>query len=298
MGTVLILGASGKIGRHGAEAFQNAGWTVRTFNRKTDDMTKAARGVDVILNGLNPQNYKNWHTVIPAITAQVIAAAQACGATVIVPGNVYHFGDTPGTWSENTPARPVSRKGQIRLDMERSYAQSGVQTIILRAGNFIDPNRQGCPMSSIYLRAIQSGKITLPGPATTRQAMCYLPDWAKAAVQLAEMRGQLETFNDVPFPGHTLSANQIKSGLEEILEKPLRLTPFPWGVMQLLSPVWRLAYEMQEMRYLFETDHALSAERFHQLLPGFEATPLKTVLRASLPPKMLPNAASAADQPA
>ena len=74
-GTVLILGASGKIGQHAATAFSNAGWAVRKFNRKTDNMSKSAMGADVIVNGLNPPNYHNWAEIIPAITKQVIAAA-------------------------------------------------------------------------------------------------------------------------------------------------------------------------------------------------------------------------------
>jgi len=52
--TVLILGGSGKIGSHAATAFWNAGWTVRHYDRKTGDMTSAAMGADVIINGLNP----------------------------------------------------------------------------------------------------------------------------------------------------------------------------------------------------------------------------------------------------
>ena len=65
--TVLILGGSGKIGKHSTEAFWNAGWTVRQYTRGTD-MTAAAQGADVIVNGLNPPNYHDWAKTIPAIT--------------------------------------------------------------------------------------------------------------------------------------------------------------------------------------------------------------------------------------
>jgi len=34
--TVLILGGSGKVGRHSAIAFERAGWTVRRFDRQQD----------------------------------------------------------------------------------------------------------------------------------------------------------------------------------------------------------------------------------------------------------------------
>jgi len=292
-GTVLILGASGKFGRHSAVAFEQAGWQVRRFDRSTDNMLEMAVGCDVIMNGLNPANYHNWETLVPRITRDVIEAAQHSGATVILPGNVYHFGDKGGVWSESTPAVPVARKGRIRLDMERAYAKSGVQTIVLRAGNAIDPDRQGCVMSLLYLRGIEKNTITLPGPAETRQAMCFLPDWARAAVALAEMRLELGQFEDVPFEGHTLTARKIKSGLEQILKRELKSVSFPWWLFSLVAPVWELAREMKEMRYLWNTDHALSGTRLKELLPDFRVTALDEVLRKSLPESIGPKAAPA-----
>ena len=282
-GTALILGATGRAGRQGAEAFEAAGWSVRRYNRAAQDMTVAADGADVILNGLSPPNYHDWDSIVPRITRQVIEAARTHQATVILPGNVYHFGDQPGVWSEKTAPRPVSRKGEIRLEMERAYAESGVQTIVLRAGNFIDFPGRGCIMSLIYLRDIARGRITLPGPAETRQAMCYMPDWARAAVALAEKRASLSEFEDIPFAGHTLSALDIKAGLEAILARDLRFVRFPWWFFNVSAPFWELAREMNEMRYLWRTDHALSDSRLREVLPGFEVTPLDKVLRRALP---------------
>ncbi|GAA6211329.1 NAD(P)H-binding protein [Hyphomicrobiales bacterium 4NK60-0047b] len=287
--TLLILGASGKIGFHSSQAFSQAGWTVKHFDRKTDCLNKVVQGVHVIVNGFNPPNYQNWKTIIPEITRKVIEAAKLCGATVILPGNVYHFGDQPGLWSEHTLPRPVSRKGEIRLAMEQAYAESGVQTIVLRAGNFIDPNRQGCIMSEIYLRNIASKKIITLGPIETRQAMCYLPDWARAAVLFSEMRQQLGLFEDIPFPGHTLCTADIKLGLEEVLETDLRYSQFPWWLFTLSAPFWEFARELNEMRYLWSTDHELCGVRFKALLPDYKQTDLKTVLNSALPVELQSN---------
>ena len=279
---VLILGRSGKVGRHSAHAFAQAGWEVRPYHRGTDDLMKVAQGCDVIVNGLNPPNYHDWQGLIPQITKQVISAARDAGATVILPGNVYHFGDKGGIWSERTPPAPVSKKGAIRLAMEQDYAASGVQTIVLRAGNFMDPDSTDCVMSSVFLRAIKRGKITLPGPIETRQAMCFMPDWARAAAVLAERRGALGQFEDIPFEGHTLSAREIKQGMEQILGRELRAVGFPWGVFKIAAPVWELAREMNEMRYLWATDHALCNTRLQGILPGFEVTPKPEVFARML----------------
>lgn len=288
-GTALILGPSGKIGTHAARTLSARGWIIRSFNRKTDDIVQAAQGCDVIVNGLNPPNYHNWADLIPAITAQVIAAARASDATVIVPGNVYHFGDTPGEWSQTTPPTPCSRKGRIRLDMERAYRDSGVQTIILRAGDFIDPDHNGDIMSLMLLAKLKRGRITAPGPTDRIHAYTYLPDWAEAAARLSDRRDELSRFEDIPFPGHAFTLDTLKSEMETITGRSLHFTRFPWAMLTLTAPFWELARELKEMRYLWDTAHTLSPHRLHALLPDFEPTPLRDALIAALPADIHPD---------
>lgn len=289
-GTVLILGGSGKIGRHAAAAFAAAGWEVRRWTRGTD-MAAAAAGADVIVNGLNPPNYHNWAELIPKITAEVIAAARASGASVIVPGNVYVFGDQGGEWSETTPHRPVARKGRIRAEMEAAYRDAGVRTIILRAGNFIDPDHADDIMAQVYLRSIRQGRLTAPGDPDLMQAYCYLPDWARAAVGLAERRATLATFEDVPFPGHAFTLNDLRARIESALGRPVRIVRFPWFFLGLAAPFWELARELREMRYLFDTPHSLSGRRLGELLPGFRPSDPDVVMLATLPPDLRPDQA-------
>ncbi len=282
MSTVLILGPSGKIGTHAARAFAASGWEVRNYKRGTD-MTEAAQGVDVIVNGLNPPNYANWEENIPRITNQVIAAAKASGATVIIPGNVYIYGDHPGLWDETTPQRATTKKGKIRVTMEKTYRDSGVQTIILRAGNFIDPDGNADVFTVALMRSIRKGKITLMGRPDVPQSYCYLPDWARAAVSLAEMRGQLSRFEDIPFPGHTFTIDELRDGLETITGRKLSYTAFPWWIMTLSAPFWELARELKEMRHLWNLGHQLSGRKFASLLPDFTETPFEQVIGCALP---------------
>jgi nucleoside-diphosphate-sugar epimerase len=286
---VLILGVSGKIGSHAATAFESAGWSVRNYDRATNDMTRAAMGADVIVNGLNPPNYHNWSRLIPQITAQVIAAAKASGATVIVPANIYNFGNQPGTLDENTPQHPNTRKGTIRVAMEKAYADAGVKTILLRAGNFIDPNGNDDIMSVATMRSIRKDKLVYMGDPTAMQAYCYMLDWARAAVMLAEQRDQLEAYADIPFPGHAFTTEQLQQEIADHLGRPIKLSAFPWWAMTMLSPFWELARELAEMRYLYEMSHQLSAAKFNQLLPDFTPTDLQTVMHAGLPRDINPN---------
>jgi nucleoside-diphosphate-sugar epimerase len=292
--TVLILGASGKIGSHSRLAFEQAGWVVRRYDRKAENLLEAARGADVIINGLNPPRYHDWEHLVPAYTAEVIEAARASGATVIVPGNVYNFGATGGEWSEATPHHPNTKKGRIREEMEKTYRASGVCTIILRAGNFIDPRQTDDVMSLVFLREIKKGKLTVIGDASAMQAYCYVPDWARAAVGLAEIRDRLETFEDIPFPGHAFTAEELRAFLSTELGRPLGIAKFPWWVMRLTSPFWELAREMLEMRYLWSTSHELSRKKLARLLPAFEPTSLEEVMLAGVPRELRSERADAA----
>ncbi len=288
--TVLILGANGKIGTHAAAAFWNAGWTVRRYDRSAE-MTAAAMGADVIVNGLNPPAYHNWAVLIPQITAQVIAAAKANGATVILPGNVYNYGTQAGPWSDATPQIASTRKGQIRVDMETAYRAAGIRTILLRAGNFIDPDHNGDVMTAFLMREIAKGKLARGGRVDAIQPFCYLPDWAQAAVLLAERRGQLATFEDVPFPGHVFSANDHLAMLRRETGRDVRLAAFPWWLMRVAAPFWEMARELRELRYLWDMDHTLDGAKLARLLPDFRPTDIRTVMLAGLPDDIHPDKA-------
>jgi len=290
--TILILGANGKFGHHCAKAFAADGWTVRLFDRKTQNMTKAALGVDVIFNGLNPPKYHNWAKIIPEITAQVIAAAKSSGATVILPGNVYPFGSTPGTWSEATPHLPNSRKGEIRKTMEAAYrdaATEGVQTINLRAGDIIDPVSSDTVMAMVIFKNVTKGKMTYLGRTDIAHAWCYTPDFARAAVALANIRAGLAPYEDVPIPGQNLTGQQICEIARSVLGRPVRPVPFPWWMLNLLGPVWELARELNEMRYLWDTAHRLSGDKFRRLVPDFAFTPASEAVAKALLADIHPN---------
>ncbi len=281
--TVLILGANGRFGRHAKQAFTQAGWRVRVFDRSVDDLQHAARGVDVIVNGWNPL-YPDWAERVPQLTKQVIAAAKAVGATVIVPGNVYVYGpDAPDVWGVSTPHRAANRLGKIRREMEQAYRESGVRTILLRAGDFIDTEASGNWFDMILTKHIVKGKLTYPGARDLDHAWAYLPDLARAAVMLAQQRDQLNQFEDVPFAGFTLTGHQLAAEIAEVMGRPVRLKSFDWWMLRLAAPVWKLAPYLLEMRYLWNTAHRLDGARFEALLPDFVHADLGAALRRALP---------------
>ena len=281
-GTVLILGANGRFGRHAETAFQAAGWTVRRYDRRTDTPETAAPGSDVVVNGMNPPDYRDWDREVPRITALSIAAARASGATLIVPGNVYNFGSQPAPWGPETPHAPITGKGSVRSEMERAYRAAtedhGLRVVILRAGDFIDDLPEGTWLGEGILRDLKRGRVAYPGRTDTPHAWAYLPDLARAAVALAEKRQTLPAYADIPFPGHTLTGAALADAIETAAGRPLKRVRFPWWMLRLLSPVSPAASGMREMRYLWDTPHSLDDTAFRAVLPDFAFTPLDEAL--------------------
>lgn len=280
MAVVLVAGASGLFGSHAAQAFAAAGWEVRRYQRGTD-MTAAAQGADVIVNAMNPPMYHDWPRLVPAITAQAIAAARASGATVIVPASVYNYGSQPRPWGPSTPQKPNTRKGAVRVQMELDYRASGVPVILLRGGDFMDAagKTQGMGMA---LRGLAKGKIMAFGGADVPRAYAYLPDMARAAVALAEVRNSLPRYADIPFAGLTFSMQDLADSFQRQSGRSFRIAKFPWWLLGLAAPFWELAREMREMRYLYHLPHRLDGATMKAVLPQFQISGLAEVAAAQL----------------
>jgi nucleoside-diphosphate-sugar epimerase len=283
--TALVLGASGGFGGQMAQALQAAGWTVLRYRRGTD-MTAAARGVQLIVNGLNPPGYHKWCKLIPPITASVIAAGRSSGATVLVPGNVYPYGVEPGLWGPDTPHRPNSRKGRIRAAMEAGYhaaAESGgPRCILLRGGDFLLPGAPQMLMNRMTLAKVAKGRITAMGAADALHAYAYLPDMARAAVALVELGAALPPYADIPFAGHTFTVNDLAARVARLTGHPMKVTHFPLWFFTLVSPFWEMARELREMLYLNRLPHQMDAAPLRRWLPDYRDTPLDTVIAAHL----------------
>jgi nucleoside-diphosphate-sugar epimerase len=273
--TVLIAGASGHFGHAAGAAFTAAGWAVRRYARGSD-MAAAAMGAEVIVNALNPPKYNNWAQHIPAITAQVIVAAKASGARVIVPGNVYVFGAQSGPWGPDTPHKPHTRKGKIRAEMEAAYRASGIKCLILRGGDFISPYG-GQTMFGMMTQHLAKGRLVRFGAADAQHAYAPLGDMARAAVALASLP-DLPDFADIPFAGLSFSPNDLAAEAARILGGPIKVKSFQWLTLHLAAPFWELARELLEMRYLSDLPHRLDPAPMAALLPDFRGACLADVV--------------------
>ncbi len=280
--TVLILGPTGRLGRNAALAFENAGWEVRRFDRSKDNLWDAAWGASVIVNGWNPL-YPQWAAEVPGQTAQIIEVAKAGGATVIVPGNVYVYGaQAPERFAHDTPHLATNPLGRVRIEMETAFKNSGVQTIVVRSGDFLDTEASGNWFDMIIAKPVAKGHISYPAPLDRPHAFTYLPDIAATMVALANKRGELAMFEDVLVPSFILTGTTLAAAISDVVGHPVRAKRMSWWPIQIASVAWPLGRALVEMRYLWCKPHHIDASRHAELCSDVAQTPLRDALRQAL----------------
>ena len=301
MGQVIILGAKGRFGRAAAQAFRAAGWDVTEAARnwaseaqspkcievdvrQEAELAAACHGKDVIVNAVHPP-YHHWTREVPKITQAVIAAARSSGASVILPGNVYNYGnDLPPVLREATPWVGNTRKGAIRIRMEHAYRDAGVRTIVLRGGDFIEAERSGNWFDTHIAHKAWAGKLTYPGPRDQVHAWAYLPDFASACVQLAERRDRFQAFEEFGFPGFSLTGHALSDLVGRAVGHEMKVSRFPWFALYIMSLWSPLIREVLEMRYLWSRPHRIDGTKLNAALPDFVPTAPEVAIAAALAP--------------
>ena len=304
--TALVLGATGGSGGEIAAALLRRGWKVRALVRDTKrgnltqnidwqagdamnatDVARAARGVEIIVHAVNPPGYRNWNKLVLPMIDNTIAAARSTGARIVLPGTVYNFGpDALPLLGETSPQRPLTRKGAIRVDMERRLeqaAQEGVRSLILRCGDFFGPHAG----NNWFAVMVKPGKpvrsVTYPGRRDLRHNWAYLPDVGETVARLLERESDLAVFERFHFAGHWVDGHTMADAIRHAVGNPqLSVRSFPWWLVTLASPFVTLFRELREMHYLWQQPLQLDNRKLVSLLGSEPQTRLDQATRETL----------------
>ena len=304
----LVIGATGGVGGAAAAALVKRGWHVTALNRdpvaaakryadvgltwvggdamNPADVARAAEGASLVFHGANPPGYRNWKGLVLPMLESSLAAAQVNGARLLLPGTVYNYGPDAGdVVDEDTPQNPLTRKGAIRVEMERRIEMSGVKALIVRAGDFFAPSAgnnwfaqglvtPGKPLSS----------VSYPGDPGIGHQWAYLPDLGATFAELAERERDLPHFARFHFGGHWLQpGGEMAEAIRRVAGRPdLPVRRLPWWLLRLVAPFNETLREMMEMRYLWQRPLRLANARLTACLGRESHTPLDDAVRATL----------------
>jgi nucleoside-diphosphate-sugar epimerase len=306
--TALVLGATGGIGGALARNLLEKGWQVRALNRKAAamaasrpeldwrqcdamvpaDVLAAAQGVDIIVHAVNPPGYRNWGKLVLPMLDSTITAAEAVGATIVLPGTIYNFGpDAFPTLTEESPQNPRTSKGAIRKEMEARLERAagrGVRVIIVRAGDFFGPGAANNWFSQGMVKAGQPVKSVLyPGRKGLGHQWAYLPDVAETMARLIARGDELPAFAVFHMNGvWDHDGRQMITAIEKAVGRKVKARQFPWWSLPLLAPFVPLFRELREMRYLWAEPIRMDNARLVRTLGEEPHTPIDIAVRRTL----------------
>jgi nucleoside-diphosphate-sugar epimerase len=313
---VLVLGATGGIGGEMARQLRDSGWDVRALQRHAvqsadgrggqhdgitwfrgdamnrDDVLAAASGCSVIVHAVNPPAYHRWSQLVLPMLDNTIAAACALGATIVFPGTIYNYGpDAFPLLSEQSPQHPDTRKGAIRVEMERrllAASSNGARVIIVRAGDYFGPQGANNWFSQGLIRQGKPVRvISNPSKEGVGHQWSYVPDVARTMVELLARRESLAPFANFHMAGHwDADGTRMAASIQQVVarrtgRKP-RISSIPWWLMTLASPFVEVLREMREMRYLWLEPLRMDNARLVSVLGREPHTPLDQAVEASL----------------
>ena len=305
----LVLGITGGAGGAVAEKLLANGYTVRAMHRNAaanamkapqydwvsgdamnrDDVMKAASGAELIVHAVNPPGYRNWGTLVLPMIDNTIAAAEATGARILVPGNVYNFApETFGSITEESPQNPATVKGKIRVTLEErleAAARRGTQVILVRAGDFFGPDAGGSWFAQAVVKPGAPVKaITNPSDPGVGHQWAYLPDVAETMVQLVARADELPSFARFHMEGFwDHDGEQLGQAIRRVTcLAGLRTKPFPWWMLRLGKPFVPVFRELLEMRYLWQRALHMRNDRLVAFLGAEPHTPIDQAIRETL----------------
>ena len=181
---------------------------------------------------------------------------------------------------------PTTSKGKIRVEIEALFANAakhGVQTIILRAGDFFGADgRSSWLDQAIFKDAIKKGVFTAPGKLDTVHAFAYLPDLGAAFAALGEKAESLQAFEVFHFTGHNITLQQLHAAGEAAVGKKLKISFLPWAILAVMGLFMPIIRALREMRYLWQVPHRLVDPRLAEVIGPLPTTPLNEAVRMAV----------------
>ena len=194
--------------------------------------------------------------VASPLTDRVNSTVPSCrsaagGARVVLPGTIYNYDPRAvSVIDAGTPQRPQSRKGTIRVAMERMLEEAApdVPALILRAGDFFGPgSRQSWFSQALVTPGKPVRRIVNPA-VVAGHSWAYLPDLAETFARLMDAGNRLNAFERLQFAGHVdESGTGMIDAVRAGIARRAPVWTFPWWLMRLLAPFGGFPREVIEV---------------------------------------------------
>ena len=294
-----ILGAGGAIGSHLAKELSAYTSDIRIVSRNPEavnpsddlfpaDLTdpiqleKAIEGSEVVYVVIGfPYKIKVWQKVWVPFIRSVIQACRKHNAKLVFFDNIYMYDpDYLNGMKEDTPFRPVSKKGEVRKEVAQTLLtemKSGkLEVLIARSPDFLSSHNSFLA-EAVIKNLLKGKKANWFGDLNKIHNFIYTPDAAKATALLGNTVEAYGQTWHLPVDKTPYTGMDWVNMTSEILGIQPKVTTLKSGMIGFLGLFIPVMKEMKEMTYQYERDYLFDSSKFEDKFK-FLPTPAKIAL--------------------
>jgi len=290
-----ILGAGGAIGIALAREIKNYTNDIRLVSRnpkkvnetdqtftadltKPDEVLKATEGSEIVYLTVGLEyKLKVWREKWPPLMKSVIDACIKHKSKLVFFDNVYMIGkDCVNHITEDAPFSPVSKKGQIRAELDHmilnQVADGNLSAIIARSADFYGPVKdRSIIMELVYKNLVANKKAQWFCNARVKHSFTYIADAAKGTAILGNTEGAYNQIWNLPTDKNVLTGEEWIKLFAVEMGKSNKYQVIPVWMLKILGIFIPLMREFPEMTYQYDRDYVFDSSKFEKYFK-FKAT--------------------------
>ncbi len=283
-----ILGSGGAIGIELAKALVNYTKEIRLVSRNPkkvndtdtlhpanltsrDEIFAAVKGSEVVYLTIGLEyKAKVWQAVWPPLMQNVIDACIENKSKLVFFDNVYMIGgDHVKHITEDSPISPVSKKGEVRAQLDRlilDHVEKGTLTaLIARSADFYGPVKtQSMLIEMVYKNLLKNKKANWICNAKVKHSFTYTPDAGKATALLGNTPDAYNQVWNLPTGGGNLSAADWIALFAKEMGKSAKYMVLPGFMISILGLFIPVMREFPEMLYQYDRDYVFDSAKFEK----------------------------------
>lgn len=303
-----ILGANGTIGTELAKALKNYTRDIRLVSRNPkkvndtdtlfsadltdkDEVFKAVSGSEIVYLTVGFE-YKLdvWKKQWPALMKNVINACIENKSKLVFFDNVYMIGgDNVKHITEESPFSPTSKKGEIRLELNKmildAIKERGLQAIIARAADFYGVIKdKSILIELVHKNLAENKKAQWFFNAKVKHSFTYTPDAGKATALLGNTPEAYNQIWNLPTDSNSLTGEEWIQLFAKEMGKSNKYQLFSGFLVKLTGFFVPFLKEIYEMRYQYDREYFFDSSKFEKYF-NFKPTPYQQGVKEILESK-------------
>lgn len=279
-----VLGATGNIGGLLVHELLGRGISVKALSRtvpeeserldgveyctvdaeNASDFIESTKDVEVVYATLAvPYSTESWQRSWPPIMRNMIDAAKQNKFKLVFLDNVYMYGRVDGPMTEDSPIKPLSKKGEVRAEIAAMLTQAmdkgEITATIGRSADFYGPDTR--ISSKFFDGTFNEGTAYWMGKTDVLRTLSYTPDNAKALAILGNDERANQQIWHMPAATAITGAEFIALAAN-ILGKDLKTETIPGSDPEARQAFEEDTPELAEMMYQYDHDYVFDSSKF------------------------------------